>query len=203
MNQTLIHSLLITYTYSDVYIFIEEVMEATKSTSHYPQAALIKHGRVRKKIKYNVIKPYSDRYLYLTQTSLLYYHIDSNTKDENNADCRIPLSAISDISLQSGNCVTDSQEVEIVIDSGTFATKLVFQCPGDREGMKWVQQIKKTREEYLASRWSESASVTWKRHSLNKRIVGTAEGMFRKLSKFTSSTSTELLTQDQIQALIR
>lgn len=164
---------------------------------------ILKAGWVRKRIKYNIVHPFADRFLRLTSTSILYFHSDTDVNDDLKADCKIPLNSIMDISVKGLSSDGITQEILITVDSVSFVTNLSFQCPGTGEGDAWAMQIKKARDQYITELNTESdhskPAVSWKRHALNKRIVGKVEGFFLKRRRAVP----ELLSEDQIHLLIK
>ena len=169
---------------------------------------IIKCGWVKKKLKFNLINPWCDRYLCLTKTSIMYYHSDIHMDSEQTADCKIPLNAIKEVSIADVShsySIVDGhvQNIMIVIDSGNFMTQLLLQCYGIHEGTSWVQHILKARDLYIASVHNEkNLKVIWRR-PINKSIRGNIERVLHSTSNINTNGHMNLLTEAQLRLLIK
>lgn len=172
------------------------------------KTSFIRCGWVRKRIKYSLVTPYCDRFLCLTSSSLLYFHSDLQIDNENEADCKLPLSAITDIAvvdITPEDSQSIAQDLCITIDNnGEFLTTLRLRVAGAHEGTFWAQQIIKARDQYIVavSKGGIPPPVKWKRHVLNKKIRGKMEGALRRIMRREFSDS-DLLSEDQIVVLLR
>ncbi len=162
---------------------------------------LIKKGWVKKKIQHHLFHPYSNRFLYLSSTSLLYFHNDEELGSDS-ADCNIPLHAIDNVSVGRSRGVFNAEELLLTIDSGDFVCVLIFLCPG-KEAVVWAQAIIKARQDYLIKFPSPVVNVVWRRHATRKSISGKVSGAVRKMANQKIYVKSDYFNEEQISALIQ